>query len=55
MLRTVIRVRAGLLAAAVALLMLVSALPASADPGTVQPSNITWEGASVQPLNITWE
>ena len=52
----VLRIRAGLLAALVGLLMLFSALPASAAPGTapnaVSPSNITWEAA---PLNITWE
>ena len=51
----VLRIRAGLLAALVGLLMLFSALPASADPGgasPVSPSNITWEAA---PLNITWE
>lgn len=48
------RTRAGLLAALVALLMVASALPASADPGDTSPLNITWESSgSID--NITWE
>lgn len=48
------QIRAGLLAALVALVMLFSALPASADPGTspsASPPTIT----RPTPLNITWE
>lgn len=48
------RMRAGLLAALVALVMLLSALPASADSskGHSSPRNITWESSS---SGITWE
>ena len=47
-------IRAGLLAALVALLMLASALPISADPGDLSsPDNVTWEADSAN--NITWE
>jgi hypothetical protein len=48
------RVRAGLLAALVALVMLASALPASADnsKGHSGPRNVTWESNSA---GITWE
>jgi len=46
------RTRAGLLAALVALLMVLSALPASADSkGNSSPRNITWENSA----GITWE
>lgn len=52
------RSRAIFLAGLVALLMLFTALPASADVGPVvsDPTNITWEGSpSDSLLNITWE
>lgn len=50
------RVRAGVFAALIALLMLASAAPASADPCDDGVENITWEltaGGELQ--NITWE
>ncbi len=47
------QIRAGLLAALVALVMLFSALPASADPGTSPSTSSPSTGAT--PLNITWE
>jgi hypothetical protein len=52
------RTKAGVLAALVALLMLASTLPASADPGGAKPTNITWEssaGGNRIVLNISWE
>ena len=53
MTRFVRRMRAGLLVTLVALLMLLSALPASADSskGHSSPRNITWETSA----GITWE
>lgn len=53
------RSRAIFLAGLVAVLMLLAALPASADdvgPVVSDPTNITWEGSpSDSLLNITWE
>lgn len=53
--RTIVRrTRAALLATLVALFMVLSALPASADSskGHSSPRNITWESSS---SGITWE
>lgn len=48
------RARLGLVGALIALVMLLSALPAAAgDPRVFDPANITWESISTQ--NITWE
>jgi ABC-type proline/glycine betaine transport system substrate-binding protein len=52
------RTRGALLAALVALMMLGAAIPASADPGNVKPSNITWDssaGGNRISFNITWD
>lgn len=52
------RSRAALLAGLVGLLMLCTALPASADdvtPVVSDPANLTWEGDPSSPLNISWE
>lgn len=49
------RTRAGVILLLVALTLLLSALPASADPrrGGAGPLNITWEGGALH--SITWE
>lgn len=49
------RTRAGVILLLVALCLLLSALPASADPrrGGAGPLNITWEGGALH--SITWE